>query len=449
MQIKIKKGLDLPLAGAPDASRTAPVLSVSELALSPDDYTGLTPKVDVKPGQKVAAGLALWHAKEDDALCVVSPCCGTVTDVVRGERRKVLRVVIKPEKSEKSDNAAKASIAMPAQAAEAAELLARNGLLAMMRQRPYDTVPASKVLPRDIFVTSFDSAPLAYTPVYGDAEMKYLEAAVKLLGVITPGAVYIGRRSSAHMPDVPGAEMVDIAGPHPAGLAGTLIDAIKPVNKGETVWTLSADTLYKIGTLLLDGRVDWTCRVSVCGPCVAHPCVVEALPGTPVEVLLQAAGGTVDNGRNLRYISGNVLTGARVEAAGFLHWPYTQLTVIAEGDDVDEFMGWASLAPSRMSSSPSYPGSWFKRLFRPDARVRGGRRAMIQSGIYDSMIPLDIMPEYLIKAINAGDIENMERLGIYEVAPEDFALAEYADSSKQPLQNIVRKGLEMMRRENG
>lgn len=448
MELKIKKGLDLPIVGAvpPEAVNEPQPVASPVVAIIPDDFDGFIPKVDVQPGDTVMAGSPLMHHKALPQVKLVSPVAGTVKAVVRGERRKVLRVEIE------ADAKATGYAAMPTAGKdrmEVADLLAQSGLLAMMRQRPYFIVPDPSKSPRDIFVTAFDSAPLALTEAYTDAQAQIMAAGVQLLKKLTDGDVYISRRAG-QMPDVAGAVMVDVAGPHPAGLAGVQIANIKPVNKGESVWTLTADTLMKVGQLAQTGTIDWTMTVAVTGSCVKQPYVAKALPGTAIEAFVGGKCSCVDkkgNERHMRIISGNVLTGVKVDKDGYLHAPYTQITVIPEGDDVNEFMGWASMSPSHMSTSPSYPGHWLKRLFNPDARILGGRRAMIMSGLYDKVMPMDIVPEYLIKAINAGDIDKMERLGIYEVAPEDFALAEYVDSSKQPLQAIVRNGLNLMRKE--
>ena len=440
MKISIKKGLDLPLAGAYEGDpKTVADVAVETVAIIPDDFPGFIPKVDVKPGDVVEAGDALMHHKNSTGVKLVSPVSGVVDAVERGERRKVLSVKVKADGRELNKK-------FDTKASEDAEgivaLLSESGLLAMMRRRPYDIVPDPAVLPRDIFVTAFDSAPLAVNAPAGDKAV--YEAAVAWLAKVTTGKVYISRREGQNFPDVSGAVTVDVKGPHPAGLVGVQIANIKPVNKGETVWTLNADTLYKIGTIATTGSVDWHTRVAVVGSSVQKPYVARTVCGAAVEPLLK---GHVDGKEHLRIIAGNVLTGVKIAADGYLHYPYSQITVIPEGDDVDQFMGWASLSPKMMSVSPSYPGSWFKRLFAPDARVKGGRRAMIMSGIYDKYLPMDIMAEYLLKAIEARNIDSMEKLGIYEVAPEDFALAEYADSSKLPLQHIVREGLDYLRAE--
>ena len=442
MKITVKKGLDLPIAGAVEnTGQPARVVSCRTVAVVPDDFPGFTPKVDVKAGDHVLAGSPLMHRKEDERVKLVSPVTGTVTAVERGERRKVLYVEVTPD----GPSAAKEAIAKTEYKTkeQVVEALCQNGLLALMRQRPYDIVPEARKSPRDIFVTAFDSAPLAVDTPAADA--RYYKAAVAMLNLVTKGKVYISRRLGQDFPDIDGAEMVDVTGPHPSGLVGTQIAAVRPVNKGEVVWTMTAETLRRIGALAVDGAVDWSTRVAVVGSEVKDPYVALTVCGTDIASLID--GHIKDGDEHKRVISGNVLTGVKVSRDGWLRYPYTQVTVIPEGDDVDEFMGWASLSPKRMSVSPSYPGHWFKKLFNPDARVKGGRRAIIMSGEYDRYMPMDIMAEYLIKAIESKNIDQMEKLGIYEVAPEDFALAEYADSSKLPLQSIVREGLDYLRKE--
>lgn len=442
--IKVKKGLDLPLEGAVADLNKIETKPCATVAVIPDDFPGFIPKMDVREGDRVAAGQALMHHKTCEAIRLASPAAGVVKGVIRGERRKILRVVVEVDGSEALSH----TVPALTDAAACRTLLMESGLWAMMRQRPYDIVPAADAAIRDVFVTGFDSAPLAAAPAspLSAESRKRLEAGVKLLGVITEGKVYVSRRNSSALPDLAGAEMVDVAGPHPAGNAGTVIAAVKPVNKGETVVTLDLPTLERIGALCLTGTVPMHTVVAVTGSEVKTPALVSTLIGAEIAPLL--AGNLNPTGGNVRVISGNVLTGVAVAPDGFLRYPYTQVTVIPEGNDVAEFMGWASLSPSKLSSSLSFPGKLFgRKLFRPDARLLGGRRAMIMSGEYDKVMPLDILPEYLIKAILAKDIDRMEQLGIYEVAPEDFALAEYADTSKLELQKIVREGLDYLRKE--
>lgn len=441
-KLTIRKGLDIKMAGgltdleAVDAPRSA------SNAVIPDDFNGFVPKPAVKEGDRVKAGDPLLFDKRDSELKLVSPVSGTVEAIVRGERRKILRVVVTPDADSASDRVV---FQRGEDEASVRRLLKNSGLWAMMRQRPYDIVPNPESVPRDIFVTAIDSAPLAACPAayYNDSEA--LEAAVAMLAMTTRGKIYVGRRSDSGIADIKGAEMVDVGGPHPAGNAGVLIANIAPVNKGETVWTLDLATLWRIGRLALTGSVDFTDYVALTGSEVVKPKVWKTVIGATVGSL--TGGQLAADGRHQRIISGNVLTGVTVAADGYIRYPYRQITVIPEGDDVDEFMGWASLSPRKMSESRTFPGKFFGKMFRPDARLLGGRRAFIMSGEYDRYMPMDIMPEYLLKAIIGRDIEKMEKLGIYEVAPEDFALGEYADTSKTEAQKIVREGLDYLRKE--
>lgn len=445
--IKLKKGLDLHLqGGVTEGAEAAPrAVKTPTVAIVPDDYLGLTPKMEVREGDTVAAGQPLYHGKTAEPVKVVSPASGTVKAVVRGERRKIERIVIEvvADGPKHPIDTAKAS----ATEADARAFLQHSGLWAMTRQRPYDIVPTHDAAIRDVFVSGFDTAPLAVTPrSYDAAAIKALEAGVKVLGVLTRGKVYVTRCQCQQLPDLTGAEMVDVEGPHPAGNVGPVISAVKPVNKGETVMTLRLETLARIGRTLLEGAVPMDTLVAVTGSEVKKPYMASTLIGAEVQALL--ADDVKDDGHHHRIISGNVLTGVKVTADGYLRYPYTQLTVIPEGDDRDEFMGWASMSPEKMSTSRSFIGHFLRyKRFNPDARLLGGRRAMILSGQMDAVTPMDILPEYLIKAILAKDIDRMEQLGIYEVAPEDFALAEYADASKMELQKIVRQGLDYLRKE--
>lgn len=443
-KLTIRKGLDIKMAGGLTDLKPVEAPKSASYAIIPDDFNGFVPKPAVKEGDKVRAGDPLLFDKRDSELKLVSPVAGTVTAIVRGERRKILRVVVTPDDGAAAGmNAAFDTSVKDADAAR--KLLKNSGLWAMMRQRPYDIVPGSESAPRDIFVTAIDSAPLAASPVayYGDTGT--LEAAVALLAKTTPGKIYIGRRADGGVADIKGAEMVDIDGPHPSGNVGVLIANIAPVNKGEAVWTLDLATLWRIGRLMVTGSVDFTDYVALTGSEVVSPVVLKTLIGATIASLTD--GRLAPAVHHQRIISGNVLTGVTVAADGYMHYPYRQITVIPEGDDVDEFMGWASLSPRKMSESRTFPGKFFGKLFRPDARLLGGRRAFIMSGEYDRYMPMDIMAEYLLKAIIGRDIEKMEKLGIYEVAPEDFALGEYADTSKIEAQKIVREGLDYLRKE--
>lgn len=443
MEITIKRGLDLRIAGG-IADNAAVSISSSDVAVFPEDFTGFTPKADIKAGDSVSVGSPLLHDKFFPELKLTSPVSGIVTEVVRGERRRIVCVKVA---SDGKNTPVIFALPRRDEAGHLLELLSLSGLLALVRRRPFDIVARPDDNVRDIFVTGFDSAPLAPLPAYGEDDVRFMGVAVKALRLLANEHIYIARRPNQQLPDIPGAVMIDVTGPHPAGNTSVQIAAVSPVNKGETVWTMSADTLVRIGRLLSTGRVDWSTRVALTGSQVASPVMVDTVAGASVAELIE--GRLSDDPHSRRIISGNVLTGVKIDSDGYLRFPYTHITVIPEGDDVDEFMGWASLSPSKMSINPSFPGHFLHRMFKPDARVLGGRRAMIMSGLIDRVLPMDIMGEFLIKAINARDIDRMEQLGIYEVAPEDFALAECIDSSKVPYQQIVRDGLEYLRNELG
>lgn len=435
--ITIKKGLDIPLEGKASGD-AMPDKQTDLFAIVPDDFPGYTWKVAVKPGDNVETGSPLLYAKESENIRIVSPVTGTVEEIHRGERRKIEYVSIRKSGSTQSIHIE-----------EGADLLASlklNGLFALMRQRPFDIVPSDTAEPRDIFITAFDTAPLA--PAIIDAgQLPALEEGIKVLKGLTHGKVYLsvpegsGITSSA-------AEVYEFKGPHPAGNVGTQIAAIKPVNKGETVWTLDAMTAVRIGEFASKKRLDFSAKVAVTGPCIANPHYIGTTIGAKLSTILE--GDLKKDCPKCRVISGNVLTGYKESLEkGYLRYPYRQVTVIEEGDHADEFMGWASMNPKKYSVSRTFP-AFLRGLSKPfdfDARIKGGHRAMILSGEYDKVFPFDIYPEFLIKAILAKNIEKMEQRGIYEVAPEDFALPEFVDTSKLELQKIVRDGLDYLRKE--
>lgn len=438
--IKIKKGLDIPLEGA-SSDRITTDDKTTLFGISPDDYPGYSWKTAVKEGDTVKAGSPLLIAKEDKDLCLVSPVAGKVKEINRGERRKIMFISV-----EKEGEPSREEFDIRQSDEEVLTALKRSGLFAMIRQRPYDIVADFNTKPRDIFVTAFDTAPLASEIIR--EEMKGdLEEGLEILSRLTEGKVYLSIRKGSDITSNV-AEVYEFEGPHPAGNVGTQIAAIKPVNKGETVWTTDAETVARIGRFISTGILDMRAFVALTGDDIIDPHIIETKIGASIKNLID--GQIKETGKSVRIISGNVLTGIKVNLEnGFLRFPYRQITVIDEGDDADEFMGWASIDPKKYSVKHSFP-AFLRGLSKPfkfDARIKGGHRAMIMSGEYDKVFPMDIYPEYLIKAIIAKDIERMEKLGIYEVAPEDFALPEFVDTSKLELQKIVREGLDYLRKE--
>ena len=440
-RLSLKRGLDLKIAGFVEQGTKVVEVKPQFVAVVPDDYPGFVPKTEVREGDEVKLGTALLRDKNDENVKIVSPVEGVVESIVRGSRRKIERVVIAV--AEKS--VFEAEFASDASSAEAIkDTLQRSGLWAMMRQRPYDIVPAASDVPRDIFVTALDTAPLAVMPQVESMDKAALAYGVKILSKLTAGNVYVSVPEESGC-KIEGAVMVDVRGPHPAGNAGIQVANIAPVNKGEVVWTLDIVTLERIGKLFGNNILDMSATIAVTGSEVANPSLVNTVVGADMNSIL--GNRLKEDSEHKRIIAGNVLTGAHSSMDGYIRYPYRQITVIPEGDNADEFMGWASMSLNKMSVYRSFPGKFLRRLFNPDARINGGRRAMIMSGEYDKVLPMDILPEYLYKAIIAGDIDRMEQLGIYEIAPEDVALCEFVDPSKLELQKLVRNGLDLLRRE--
>lgn len=444
--IKLRKGLDINLKG----KAAAEVVAVKEpgfYALVPDDFTGVTPKVVVKEQEYVMAGGPLFIDKNHPEVKFVSPVSGVVTSVERGARRKVMSITVQAAEEQDYQEFGKKNVAGMDGAAVKAALL-DSGMFAFMRQRPYDVIADPTVAPRAIFVSAFDSNPLApdfeFVLKGEDANFQTgLDALAKMAKTYLSISV---NQKSAALTQAKNVTVTVFDGPHPAGNVGVQINHIAPVNKGETVWTIDPQAVIFIGRLFNTGRVDLTRTVAVTGSEVKKPAYCKLKVGA---MLTDVFAGNVTEGKELRYISGNVLTGKKISANGFLGAFHSQVTVIPEGNDVHEMLGWIMPRFNEFSTSHSY-FSWLmgkKKEYVLDARVKGGERHMIMSNEYDKVLPMDILPEYLIKAIIAGDIDRMEQLGIYEVAPEDFAICEFVCSSKMELQRIVREGLDMLRRE--
>ena len=438
--IKLKKGYNLNLEGSIATSTVASAPAPKLCGIVPDDFWGVTPRMEKQVGDHVAAGEALYHDKKHEEVKVVSPVSGVVKAVNRGDRRKIESIEIA---CDGSDIRHKPRLDAGVKAA-----LLESGLWVMLRQRPYDIVPDPDVTPRDIFVTCFDSAPLApdLLLVTGDKQ-HYIKKGVEALASLTSGKVYLGC-APGHVIEVEGAETNVFDGPHPAGNAGVQINNVKPVNKGEVVWTLAPEMAIVLGRLVRTGKVDFTRRIAVAGAKVNAPQYVETLLGTPLADLLK---GQVENdGSHVRIINGNPFVGYKSEANDYLGAFSTEVCVLPEGDDVNEAFGWIAPRFNDYSTSRSY-FTWLlgkKRAFNLDCRIKGGERHMIMSAEYERVFPMDIYPSFLVKAILTGDIDRQEALGIYEVAPEDFAVAEFIDSSKLELQRIVREGLDVLRKEN-
>ena len=442
--IKLRKGLDIHLQGKAEEKKIQ-LKSNGKFALVPDDFEGVTPKVVVKEGEKVKAGDALFVNKQFPEVKFASPVSGTVSAVVRGERRKVLCVKVDADSQQESVDFGKKDVSKLS-GEQVINALLEAGLFGYINQLPYAVSTNPSVQPKAIFVSALRDKPLAADFEYEVAGQE-ADFQTGLTALSKIAKTYLGVGVGSKLEGMKDVEVNVFDGKCPAGNVGVQVNHIDPVNKGEVVWTIGDPTVVLfIGRLLNTGKVNLTRTVALCGSEVNSPAYVDMLVGEELSTLLS---NSYDATKSVRIINGNVLTGKPTTKEGYLGAHTSEITVIPEGNDADEMLGWILPRFKQFSVNRSY-FSWLcgKKDYALDARIKGGERHMIMSGEYDKVLPMDIYGEYLIKAIIAGDIDRQEALGIYEVSPEDFALAEFVDSSKLELQRIVREGLNILRKEN-
>lgn len=446
-QILLKRGLDIPMDGAAEKTLGS-VNRPAIFRIVPDHFAGITPKLDVKIGDCVKAGSHLFHDKAFEQMFFTSPVSGKVVDIVRGDRRKVMSINIEADATIEYETFDTTQ--------EPKALLLNAGLWPLIKQRPYDCIALPNKSPRAIFISSFCSAPLA--PDYEwvlKGQGSVLQTAIDRLSTIAP--VYVGVRAGANAPEFRGLKnctLFEVAGPHPAGNASVQINHILPMVKGDTMWTINIQSLAIIGRFFATGKVDMTRKVALAGPLAYGRQYYNVLPGMPISAVIAC---NVHKELPCRYIAGNVLDGHQVDLDDTISMYNNLFTVIDEGSENHEFMGWllprfngfnfGKTDPAKLLDNCVTRWLFGKKHYQWDARLKGGRRAIIVSGEYDKVFPMDIYPEYLIKAMIAGNLDKMEQLGANEVAPEDFALCEYVCTSKMPLQAIVREALDKMRKE--
>ena len=445
--IKLRKGLDINLVGR--AMETKVKTGVcDEYALVPDDFTGVVPKVVVREGDRVKVGEALFVDKNCPDVRFASPVSGEVSAIVRGDRRKVLCVKVKADAQQEYVDFGKKDVSTLS-GDEVKQALLEAGLFGYISQLPYAIATTPDTAPKAIFVSALRDKPLA-----GDFEFelkgneKAFQIGLTALSKLAKTHLGIGVKQTAPaLVDAKDVEVTVYDGPCPAGNVGVHVNHIDPVNKGEVVWLVEPTAVIFFGRLFLEGRVNLVRTVAIAGSEISEPAYVDALVGTSLKALLE---GKLKSQDHVRIINGNPLTGTKATLEDYLGAHTSAVTAIPEGDDNDEMLGWIMPRTKQFSVNRSY-FSWLlgkKKEYALDARIKGGERKIIMSGEYDRVLPMDIYGEYLIKAIIAGDIDKMEQLGIYEVSPEDFAVAEFVDSSKLELQRIVREGLNMLRKEN-
>ena len=445
--IYLKKGLDLPINGTA-AQNTKKVIVPDVVAVKPTDFRGLVPKLLVREGDKVLAGTPVLADKMSQNILFASPVSGTVAEVVRGEKRKLLEVRIKAdEKQEYVDFGVKKVASMTAE--EIKSDLMQAGLWPALTQRPYGIIANPDVKPKAIFVSAFTTAPLAANPEYALREdLEHIQTAINALSKLTDGGVHFSLNSENYsgtpFHKVENVIQHTFTGKHPAGNVGVQIHHISPIRKGETVWTVSLLMLAAIGKLFNTGKYDLRRKIAVTGPKAITPAYVEGYPGIAIKDVKEFYNAE----ENLRFVSGDVLTGTNVGADGYLGFFDNQITILEEGDKY-ELLGWAKpVRCSQFSSSRTY-FSWLtpKKKYDMDTNLHGGPRAFVVNDVYSKVLPMDLYPVYLFKACLAQDIDKMEKFGIYEILEEDVALCEYVCPSKIYIQQIITDGIALMLKE--
>ncbi|MBQ3044212.1 MAG: Na(+)-translocating NADH-quinone reductase subunit A [Alistipes sp.] len=441
--IKLRKGLDIQLVGAAEAVvEQAPM--AKSYAVSPLDYENVTPKLLVKVGDKVEAGSALFFDKNNPRILFTSPVSGVVSAINRGEKRKLLNVAIEPDQQQVYKELPVVN-PQKAERSEIVEMLLQSGLWTRIVERPYGVIANPELKPKAIFVSAFDSAPLA--PDYNfvlKEERAAIEMGFAVLARLTDGKVHLSARKGdeGYMKEIKGVEYRTFEGKHPAGNVGIQIHHIDRIAKGDIVWTVAIQDVALIGRLVMGGKLDMTKIIAVAGSEAQKPCYKRIIAGAAVESIIGKVAG------NVRIISGNVLTGVKTEADGYLAAGADMLTLIPEGDKY-ELLGWAMPRMHRFSVSRAY-FSWLcpQKKYNLDTNLNGGERPFVVTGLYEEYLPMDVYVAYLLKAILVKDLDKMENLGIYEVLPEDLALCEFVDPSKIEMQQIVRDGINLMIKES-
>lgn len=443
--IKIRRGLDIKLIGEPEKKITE--VQSDQFALKPPDFHGVFPKLFVGEGDEVKAGTPVYFDKYRSNIIFTSPVSGKIKEVFRGAKRKMLEIRIDADgKNEYLDFGAADPKSLSRE--QVIEKLLKSGVWPYIRQRPYSIIANPEDKPKAIFISAFDTAPLSidYDFVV-EGQEKAFASGIVTLSKLTEGKVHLdvleGKTNSGIFLNANNVQINRFSGPHPSGNVGIQIHHVDPVNKGEIVWYLDPQAVVVIGKLFLEGKYDAGKVVALAGSEVKNPEYYKVFSGTSISPLIR---NRIKQG-DVRYISGSVLTGDKIDHDGFLGFYHNRLSVIPEGN-YHEFVGWAMPRLHKFSYSKSF-FSWLfpGKRYRLDTNLNGGHRAFVLTGQYEKVFPMDIYPLQLLKAILVRDIDLMENLGIYEIDEEDFALCEFIDASKTEMQVIVREGLEYLRKE--
>ena len=447
--IRIKKGLDIKLKG--EAEKTISKAVVSKYyALRPEDFHSVTPKLAIKVGSKIKAGETVFFDKNHEDIKFVAPASGEIIEITRGEKRRILEIKIQADTKQTFKDFGKFDL-VTAKTEDIKKHLQASGCWPFVKQRPYDVIANPEKSPKAIFISAYASAPLVADLDFAlEGKESELQAAITALGKLTEGYVHVsvGKNSNSPFSGLSGITLHKVSGPHPSGNVGTLINKIDPINKGEIVWTVNAQDLVIIGELLLTGKFNAERIVAMAGSSVNAPRYFVTKIGSEVATMIYDKG--IEKDANVRIISGNVLTGKQVEPSGYLDYYSNTITVIPEGDDY-EFFGWTTPVFNKISTSRALTFSWLtpNKKYDLNTNTNGEHRAFVVTGGYEEVFPLDIYPMQILKSCMYKDLDEMEALGMYEVAPEDFALTEFVCVSKQPHQKIIREGLDLMLKEIG
>ncbi len=445
--IRINKGLSIKLKGVAALQLSASVRS-KIFALNPPDFHGIMPKMSVKVGDKVKVGDEVFHEKSNDQVKFVSPVSGEIKEIQRGAKRRILSIKISADaKDSFKDFGAKTpgNLAGP----QVKEALLESGCWPMIRQRPYDVIADPADSPKAIFVSAVATAPLAASHEFVlQGREKEFQAGIDALSKLTEGDVHLSVQGIAgsFLNDVKGVVLHKVSGKHPAGNVGVQIANVDPINAGEKVWCVHPQDVASIGSLFLTGKYDPTRIIALAGSQVENPEYYSIIRGAMIDDLIV---GKLKEGKN-RVISGDPLTGTAVKQKDALGFYHDSITVLPEGDYYT-FFGWVPFTRNNKFSVSKTFLSWLapNKEYELDTNMNGEERAFVITGEMEKVFPMDIYPMQLLKATMVGDIEKMENLGIYEVAPEDFALIDFISSSKIEAQDIIRKGLDLMIKEVG
>ncbi|MGI5846629.1 MAG: Na(+)-translocating NADH-quinone reductase subunit A [Candidatus Cryptobacteroides sp.] len=444
--IDLKKGLNIPIRGAA-ALALKKTIAPDVVAVKPTDFKGFSPRLLVKEGDAVKAGSPVMADKRNADILLCAPVSGTVQSIVRGEKRKLLALVVKADGQNACiDFGAEDPAGLDAGAIK--EAILNCGLWPSIVERPYGIVADPNGKPKAIFVSAFNTAPLAADPDFAFSDdFEAIQAGITAVSKLSEGGVHV----CVNRVDSPFCKLQDATihfvngDKHPAGNVGVQISHISPIRKGETVWTLSLLSLSAIGRRFIEGKLNLSRKIAITGPEAIAPAYLSAIAGTSMMSLVDFFN---QDDENLRVVSGDVLTGENVGRNGYLGFFDNQVTLLHEGYE-REVLGWAKpFRFNQFSSSMAY-FSWLcpKKKYDMDTNVHGGPRAFVISDVFEKVLPMDIFPIYLIKACYTGDIDKMEKFGIYEVLPEDFALCEFVDPSKNEIQSIIQKGIDLMLKE--